>query len=106
MDVHIGTGRGGNRGGDWRNSVVSKEGVLVAKPHRGCEISDGNGLRGSGGGRGGVAGRTFRGVLVGPRRTDGRVGYPSRFGTVPQLDRRERAGTRQSIGAHAGILPR
>ena len=55
-------------------------------------------------GRRGVTRRSFRGVSVGPRRTDGRLGYAGRFGTVPQLDPRERAGTRQSIGPHPGVL--
>ena len=46
----------------------------------------------------------FRGVSVGPRRTDRRLGYAGRIWAVPQLDSRERAGTRQSIGPHLGVL--
>ena len=45
---------------------------------------------GVGAGRCGVTRRPFRGVSVGPGRTDGRLGYAGRFGTVPQPDPRER----------------
>ena len=75
-------------------------------PIAGRAISDSHGLRWSGAGRCGVTRRPFRGVSVGPGRTDGRLGYAGRFGTVPQLDPRERDGTRQSIGPHPGVLAR
>ena len=87
-------------------SLVSEDGVFLAKPHRRRAISDSHGLRWSGAGRCGVTRRSFRGVSVGPGRTDGRLGYAGRFGTVPQLDPRERAGTRQSIDPHPGVLAR
>ena len=38
--------------------------------------------------------------------TDGRLGDAARLGTVPQPDPRERAGARQSLGPHAGVLAR
>src|SRR5258708_5711901 len=104
MDSDIAAGRGGSGAGDRRNSLVGKDGVLLEEPHRRRAFSDSDGFRWSGGGRRSVAGRTFRGVSVGPRRTDGRLGYAGRFWRISQLDPRERAGTRQSIRSHAGVL--
>ena len=48
----------------------------------------------------------FVAFLVGPGRTDGRLGYAGRFRAVPQLDPRQRTGTRQSFGPHPGVLAR
>src|SRR5664279_179308 len=107
MEVGLAAGSGGSRAGDWYKPLVSSEdGVLLAKPRRGRAISDSHGLRWSGAGRRGVARRSFRGVSVGPRWTDGRLGYAGWFGTIEQLDPRERAGTRQSIGPDPGVLAR
>src|SRR5882762_11134788 len=104
--VHLAAGSGGSRAGDWRNLLVSEDRALLAKPDRRRAISNSHGLRWSRAGRCGVSRRSFRGVSVGPGRTDGRLGYADRFGGVPQLDTRERAGTRQSIGPHPGVLAR
>ena len=75
--------------------------ILLAKPHRGRAIPDSDRLRWRGAGRRDFARRSLRGVSVGPGRTDGRLGHPGRFGTVPQPDPRQRAGTRESIGPHS-----
>ena len=34
MEVRLAAGSGGSRAGDWRKPLVSKDGVLLAKPHR------------------------------------------------------------------------
>ena len=88
-----------------RKPVAAEDGVLLAKPDRQRAISDGHGFRWSGAGRSGVARRPFRRVSVRPGWTDGRLGYAGRFGTIPQPDPRERAGTRQSIDSHSGVFP-
>ena len=75
----------------WRNPIAD------------ARLSDHHRLRWSGAGRGRVARWSVRRVSVGPGRADGRLGYAGRFGTVPQLDSRQRAGTRQSIGPHVGV---
>ena len=85
---------------------LAEDRVLLAKPHRRRAISESHGLRWRGAGRRGVTRRSFRGVSLGPGRTDGRLGHAGRLGTVPQPDPRERAGARQSIGPHAGVLAR
>jgi len=46
----------------------------------------------------------FVAFSIGPGRTDGRLGYAGRFGTVPQFDPWKRARARQSIRPHLGIL--
>ena len=53
---------------------------LLAKSHRPRAISDGHGLRRSGAGRCDIRRRPFRGVFVGPGRTDGCLGNAGRFG--------------------------
>ncbi len=50
--------------------------------------------------------RKIRGLPVRSRRTDGRLGHPGRRGSVLQPDSRHRAGARQSVGPHAGLLTR
>ena len=78
----------------WRNPIAQRA------------ISDGHGLRWSGAGRRRLTRRSLRCVSVGPGRTDGRLGYAGRLGPIPQLDPRQRAGTRQSIDPHPGVLAR
>ena len=104
--VRRAAGSGGSRAGDWRKPLAPEDGVLLAKPHRRRAIPDRHGLRWGGAGRCGVTRRSLRGVSVGPGRTDGRLGYAGRFGTVPQPDPRERAGARQSIDPHPRVLAR
>ena len=106
MEFRPAAGSGGSRAGDWRNPLASEDGALLAKPHSRRAISDGHGLRWIGASRCGVARRPFRGVSVGPGRTDGRLGYAGRFGRVPQPDPRECSGTRQSIDPNPGVLAR
>ena len=80
VEVRLAAGSGGGCAGDWRKPLAAEDGALLAKPHRRRTISDGHGLRWSGAGRCGVTRRPFRGVSVGPGRTDGRLGHAGRFG--------------------------
>ena len=63
----------------WRNPIADA---------RFQTVTDFDGI---GAGRGGVARRSFRGISVGPGRTDGRLGHAGRFGRVPQPDPWERS---------------
>ena len=99
-------GGGRRRTGNRRRPLASADRVLLAKPHRRRTLSNHHRLRWSGAGRCGVTRWSFCRVPVGPGRTDGRLGYAGRFGTVPQLDSRQRAGTRKPIHPHPGVLPR
>ena len=86
--------------------LAAQDGVFLAKPYRRRTISDRHRLRWSGAGRCDLTRRSSRGVSVRPRRTDGRLGYPGRFGRVPQPDPRKCSGTRQSIDPNPGVLAR
>ena len=101
MVVRLAAGSGGSRAGDWRKPLAAEDGVLSGETRSRRAISDSHRLRRSGAGGRGVARRPFRGVSVGSRRTDGRLGHADRFGPVPQPDPRQCSGTRQSVDPHA-----
>ncbi len=102
----LSAGSGGGRAGDWGKPLAVQDGILLAKPHRGRTISNGHGLRWIGAGRCDLTRWSSGRVSVGPGRTHRRLGYPGRFGRVPQPDPRECSGARQSIDPNPGVLAR